>query len=51
MKYQIIDREAGNPIEKFATREEAEATLAEYVAQDKKDGTFTPDFYEIIEIE
>lgn len=49
MKYIIRDREAGNVITWFATREEAEEELAKYEAEDKRDGSFTEDFYEIVE--
>lgn len=48
MKYIIRDREAGNVIDKFATQEEAELALQEYEEEDKRDGTYEPDFYEII---
>lgn len=48
-KYLIQDREAGNVIEECDTLEEAEKVLAEYEAEDEKDGTYTPDFYEIVE--
>lgn len=47
MKYVIRDREAGNEIERFATREEAEQQLAAYEEQDRADGTYEEDFYEI----
>ena len=47
MKYVIRDREAGNEIERFATREEAEKQLAVYEEQDRADGIFVEDFYEI----
>ena len=49
MKYVIRDREAGNEIERFATREEAEQQLAQYEEQDRADGIFVEDFYEIVE--
>lgn len=48
-KYLIQDREAGNVIEECDTLEEAEKVLADYEAEDEKDGTYTPDFYEIVE--
>lgn len=51
MKYIIRDREAGNVIDKFATQEEAELALQEYEEEDKRDGTYEPDFYEIVERE
>lgn len=49
MKYIIQDREAGNKIEEFNSLEEAEKALAEYEEQDKKDGTYEENFYEIVE--
>jgi hypothetical protein len=49
MTYVIRDREAGNPIDEFNTLEEAEEQLAVYEAEDKRDDTYTPDFYEIVE--
>ena len=49
MKYIIRDREAGNEIETFNTKEEAVRRLDEFEADDRDEGTFTPDFYEIVE--
>lgn len=51
MAWIIQDREAGNIIDKFNSLEDAKAELASYEEQDKKDGTYTPDFYEIVENE
>lgn len=48
MKYILRDREAGNTIAEFATQEKAELALQEYEEEDKQDGTYEPDFYEII---
>ena len=48
MKIYTADREAGNKIEVFSTIEEAIQAIAEYEEADKKDGTYTPDFYDII---
>ena len=48
-KFIIQDKEAGNYIDSFATLEEAEQTLQEYEIQDKAEGTFTLNFYEIVE--
>lgn len=45
--YIIRDREAGNKIAEFSTLEEAIRKLKEYEEDDEKDGTYTPDFYEI----
>lgn len=50
-KFIIRDKEAGNIIDIFDTIEEAKAELKSYEQEDKKDGTFTEDFYEIVEKE
>ena len=47
--YRIQDREAGNIIEVGLSLIEAEKILAGYEAEDKKDGEYTPNFYEIVE--
>lgn len=49
MKYVIKDREAGYTISEFATYEEALEMLNQYEEQDKADGIFEEDFYEIVE--
>lgn len=49
--YVIRDREAGNIIDRFSTYEEAQQALNQYEQEDKEEGTYTPDFYEIIECE
>jgi DNA-directed RNA polymerase subunit RPC12/RpoP len=48
--YLIQDREAGNVIERNLTIHQAEKLLKPYEATDKKDGNYTPDFYEIKEV-
>lgn len=50
-RFWTADREAGNKIEDFATREEAEAAIERYEATDEEEGTYTPDFYEVEEEE
>lgn len=40
-------RETGDKIDEFATYEEAKAAIAAYEAEDKEEGNFTDDFYEI----
>ena len=50
-KWIIQDREAGNFIEEYDTHEEALNTLNEWEKIDKENGEYTPDFYEIVEIE
>ena len=48
MKYIIQDREAGNFIDEFDTIEEAERQLHIYESDDKRQGLYIPNFYEII---
>lgn len=48
--YVVRDREAGNVIERVSSIEEGEALIAEYEEADRRDGTYTPDFYEVAEI-
>ena len=50
-KYIIQDREAGNQIDEFNTYEEAKEQLGKYEAEDREDGVFEEDFYEIVEVE
>lgn len=51
MSYQTQDNEAGNIIDEFTTLEEAQAAIAQYVADDKAEGTYTPEFYCIYDTE
>ena len=51
MNIVIRDREAGNVIEHFNTVEEAKKTLKRYEEQDKKDGVYVEDFYEIYDLD
>lgn len=46
-KFWTEDREAGNRIEWFSTAREAWNAIKKYEAEDKKDGTYTPDFYNV----
>lgn len=50
-KFVIRDREAGNIIDYFNTLKEAKAMLDEYERQDKLDGVYINEFYEIYDIE
>lgn len=45
--YVVRDREAGNVIDEFNTLEEAKGTVIEYEDEDRNNGDYTPDFYEI----
>lgn len=49
IKYIICDREAGNAIDEFATREEAEAAIRAYEEEDRANSCYEEDFYEIEE--
>ena len=51
MMYVVRDREAGNVITQFETMEEAQKELERYEEQDKKEGTYSEDFYEIAVID
>ena len=44
MKYYVREKEAGNIIEECANLEQAKKLIKQYESDDKKDGTFTPDF-------
>ena len=46
-RYIIRDREAGNVIDSFDTPDEAKNELMKFEKVDKKEGSYTPDFYEI----
>lgn len=50
-KYKIQDREAGNIIEENLTFEQAQEMVLAFVKADKKEGNYTPEFYEIKEME
>lgn len=41
------DREAGNKIESFATENEAYEAITRYEEEDRENGDYTPDFYEV----
>ena len=48
--YAIQDKETGTRIDIFDTLEEAERTLEKYEEDDMKEGVYTSDFYEIVEV-
>lgn len=48
MKIYTADREAGNKIEEFETIEEAKKAIEQYEADDRKDGIYTPNFYDVV---
>lgn len=49
-KYATRDRKAGNIIEYFNTKEEAEQAIEDYERSDKIDGIYEADFYEVAEL-
>jgi hypothetical protein len=49
IKYITQDREAGNYIDEFATREEAEAAIRAYEEEDRANDCYEEDFYSIKE--
>tara|TARA_R100000655_G_scaffold15789_1_gene34784 strand:+ start:672 stop:824 length:153 start_codon:yes stop_codon:yes gene_type:complete len=46
--YFIQDRQAGNVLKVFKTKEEVQQTLINYEEKDKKENIFQPNFYEIV---
>ena len=46
----VRDREAGNLIDEVKSIEEGETRIEEYEKKDKEEGTYEPDFYEVVEI-
>ena len=49
-QYVIRDREAGNVIDTFCTYEEARAALERYENDDRDEGIYDEDFYEIVKV-
>lgn len=47
--YIIRDREAGNKISEHSTYREAERNLFLYEDEDRQEGIYEEDFYEIVE--
>lgn len=45
--YVVRDREAGNVIERFKTEEDAEAALRDYEENDKNEGIYEDELYEV----
>ena len=50
-QYATCDRETGTIIDYFDTFSAAQKAIDKYEAQDEEDGTYTPNFYEIKEME
>ena len=51
MKYIIQERSTGTPMSDFNSFEQAKIELKLYELYDHKDGIYSPDSYEIIEID
>ena len=49
-QFAIQIKETGGILRYFETIAEAQLTLAQFEEEDKKDNTYSPDFYEIAEL-
>ena len=49
-KYVLRDKEAGNYINEYLTLQDAENSLKDFESIDKANNEYTPDFYEIKEV-
>lgn len=47
--FLVRDREAGNEICLLATEKEAIKMIEKFEKEDKQEGTYTPNFYEVVE--
>lgn len=50
LDYMVKNRKSGDIIDWFETKEDAEIALQDYEEFDKKQGKYTKDFYEIVEV-
>lgn len=50
-RYVVRDHEAGNEIERYTTQAEALECMRSFVRQDKRDGTYQCEFYEVYDEE
>lgn len=48
-KYFTADREAGNIIDEFNSIEEAKKAILAYEEEDREDGTYSEDFYDVVD--
>jgi len=48
-KIYVADKEAGNIIEEVASIEEGLKLIEKYEEEDKKEGTYQPDFYDVVD--
>ena len=51
MIYTTQNTETGMIIDRFATREQAEAAIVSYETEDRAEGTYTEGFYEVEELD
>lgn len=51
VKYIVRDRESGTGIDAFDSFDEAVECIRQFEEADRKDEIYTPDFYEIYELE
>lgn len=49
MKIFTADRECGNIIDRFETIEDAMKAIKSYEEEDKRNGDYTPDFYDVVD--
>lgn len=49
MKIFVADREAGNIIEEVRTIKKGLEMIEEYEREDKKEGNYTPNFYNLVD--
>lgn len=48
MRIYVADRETGTPIEEISSLMEGRKLIADFEQQDREDGTYSKDFYDII---
>ena len=48
-KLYVADRECGNIIDEVSTIEEGKELIEKYEAEDKANGNYTPNFYDIVD--
>jgi len=48
-KLYVADRECGNIIDEVKTIEEGKELIAKYEAEDKVNGNYEPNFYDIVD--
>lgn len=48
MEIWTADKETGSFIERFSSIEDAREAIKGYEEEDKKDGVYAPDFYDVV---